>query len=78
MPVRPGYGAQIYYNGADWDARFWFPDVSEVRPGDHARSLVAFLSPEEHRGRMHPGLQFKIREGQREVGSGVVERVLAL
>lgn len=77
-PARSGYRPQFHYGGRDWDAVHEYPDTSEVMPGQTARALLSFLSPDEHRGRISVGMPFEIREGQRVVGRGTVTRVLAL
>lgn len=77
-PVRAGYRSQFHYAGHDWDALHEYPDVQEVHPGDTARALLSFLSPDEHRGRIHVGMPFELREGRRVVGRGVVTKLLNL
>jgi translation elongation factor EF-Tu-like GTPase len=74
--VRSNYRPQFYYDGHDWDAVHYYPDVAEVRPGGTARVYLAFLSPDEHLGRLHPGKVFLLREGNRVVGYGKITRLL--
>ncbi|HWN96615.1 MAG TPA: elongation factor Tu [Methylomirabilota bacterium] len=73
-----GYRPQFYYEGNDWDAIHEYPDVESVHPGQTARTLLRFLSPDSHIGRVHPGMEFQIREGARVVGHGRVTKILHL
>jgi hypothetical protein len=77
-PARSGYRAQFYYGGHDWDTQHEFPDVSQVHPGETVRAHLTFLAPEQHMGKLRPGMPFLIREGQRVVGYGCVRRILDL
>jgi len=74
-PVCSGYRDQCYYEHRDWDAQQEFPDVEQVRPGDTARALISFLSPDAHRGRVTPGMAFEVREGPRTIGHGRITRI---
>jgi translation elongation factor EF-Tu-like GTPase len=73
-----GYRPQFYYDGHDWDALHEYPDVESVSPGQTVRTLLRFLSPERHLGRVHPVMEFQIREGARVVGHGRVTKILNL
>jgi elongation factor Tu len=73
-----GYRPQFYYDGEDWDAIQEFPDVVSVSPGQTVRTFLRFLSPAAHVGRVHPGMEFQVREGNRVVGHGRVTRILHL
>jgi elongation factor Tu len=77
-PIRCGYRPQFYYEGRDWDAIYDYPGRQEVKPGETVMALLSFLSPDQHRGRVRPGLTFEVREGPRVVGTGKVLRVLEL
>jgi translation elongation factor EF-Tu-like GTPase len=66
-PARSGYRPQFHYEGHDWDAVHEYPDVDQAAPGQTVRALLSFLSPEEHRGRVHPGMSFEIREGRKQL-----------
>ena len=77
-PARSGYRAQFYYGGRDWDAQHEYPDVSQVSPGERVRAYLTFLAPDQHVGKVMPGMPFLIREGQRVVGYGCVRRILDL
>ncbi len=77
-PVSSGYRPQFYYDGDDRDAIQEYPDVEHVSPGDTARVIFSFGSPEAHWGKVNPGMMFLIREGSRTVGYGRVTRVLEL
>jgi translation elongation factor EF-Tu-like GTPase len=76
--VQSNYRPQFYYDGHDWDAVHYYPDVAEVRPGETARVYLGFLSPDEHVGRLHPGKVFLLREGNRVVGYGKITQLLEL
>ncbi len=77
-PVFSGYRPQFYYDGHDWDAIHDYGDVAQVAPGQTVTALLVFLSPAYHLGRLYPGKQFQIREGQRIVGHGRVTKILNL
>jgi len=77
-PVFSDYRPQFYYAGHDWDAAHEYPDVEQVNPGDKVRAFLCFLSPDEHMGKVKPGMAFLIREGNRVVGYGAIVRLLDL
>src|SRR6266496_4891449 len=77
-PAFPEYRPQFFYDGRDWDAVHTYPDVELVMPGQTVRAYLSFLSPECHVGRLSPGKEFLIREGQRTVGKGHVTKILNL
>jgi|SRR5437667_11873967 len=77
-PVRSGYRPQFYYDGHDWDAHQEYLDAEWVQPGETARTLLWFLSPEAHLGRVHVGMEFEVREGARVVGRGRITKILNL
>lgn len=77
-PAHSGYRAQSYYGGHDWGAQHEYPDVSQVNPGESVRAYLTFLAPDQHVGKLSPGMPFLIREGQRVVGYGCVRRILDL
>src|SRR5437763_453169 len=74
-PVFSGYRPQFYYDGQDWDAVQSYPGVERVNPGDTVVARLTFLSPQSHRGKVHPGMAFEVREGMRVIGHGVVKKV---
>lgn len=73
-----GYRAQFYYEGTDWDARYEYPGVEQVAPGEKVRAFLGFLSPAEHWGRIYVGMPFLVREGNRAVGFGAVTKIVDL
>ncbi len=73
-----GYRPQFYYDGRDWDAEHAYPDVESVSPGQTVRALLWFFSPHKHVGRVYPGMEFQIREGDRTVGRGKITKILHL
>lgn len=75
-PAFQGYRPQFYYNGGDWDAVQHYPDVNHVNPGETARVIFSFLSPDAHLGKIKPGMMFLIREGPHTVGYGRVTKIL--
>jgi translation elongation factor EF-Tu-like GTPase len=77
-PAFNNYRPQFYYAGHDWDAAHEYPDVEQVNPGDTVRAFLCFLSPDEHLGKVNPGMAFLIREGQKIVGYGSVVRLIDL
>jgi translation elongation factor EF-Tu-like GTPase len=77
-PAFSGYRPQFFYDGYDWDADQEYPDVESVSPGQTVRALLRFLSLERQVGRVHPGLEFLVREGARVVARGRVTKILHL
>src|SRR4051812_36114495 len=77
-PARSRYRPQFYYDGHHWDADHEYPDVEWVYPGQTVRTLLRFLSPENHIAHVTPGLAFQIREGARIVGRGTITKILHL
>src|SRR4051812_44874783 len=77
-PARQGYRPQFYYDGQDWDAAHTYIGTDEVLPGQTVRAYLTFVSPDRQVGRIHPGLEFLIREGSRTVARGRVLQVLEL
>lgn len=77
-PAYTDYRPQFYYDGHDWDAPHEYPDVEQVNPGDTVRAYLAFLSPQEHVGKLHIGKEFLIREGAKTVGRGKITKILEL
>lgn len=78
MPAKSGYRPQFFYDGHDWDAQHDYGDVEEVAPGETVQAKLTFLSPQRHVGKLFPGKEFLLREGQRVVGHGTVTRILNL
>jgi hypothetical protein len=76
--VRTGYRPQLYYDGQDWDALHEYPDVEEVRPGEHVRAYLTCLSPQFHDKKLVPGRAVLFRERHRVVAFGTVTRVIDL
>jgi translation elongation factor EF-Tu-like GTPase len=77
-PARSGYRPQFHYGGMDWDAVHTYPDTELVHPGQTVRAFLTFLSPEQHVGKLWPGMTFQCREGQRVIANGVVVKILEL
>lgn len=77
-PAFSKYRPQFYYNNSDWVAQHEYPDTEKVYPGDTVRAYLAFMSPQEHLGKLHVGMEFLIREGARTVGKGKVTKILEL
>ena len=77
-PARTGYRPQFYYAGEDWDAEHEYVGAGELKPGETAKALVTFFSPQYHAGRVFVGMPFLIREGNRVVGFGRVTQIMAL
>ncbi len=77
-PARSGYRPQFHYSGSDWDAVHTYPDAELVYPGQTVRAFLSLLSPEQHVGKLSPGMTFQCREGQRVIANGVVLKILEL
>jgi translation elongation factor EF-Tu-like GTPase len=76
--VTSDYRPQFHYDGRDWDARHFYPDVERVNPGDTVRVILSFLSPAQHIGKLAVGSPFVIREGQKIVGYGAITKLIEL
>jgi translation elongation factor EF-Tu-like GTPase len=76
--ARSGYRPQFYYDGLDWDAVQDYGSVEWAFPGQTVTAYLSFLSPECHLGKLYPGKEFLLREGQRTVGHGIVTKLLQL
>jgi len=76
--VTSDYRPQFHYDGRDWDARHFYPDVERVNPGDTVRVILSFLSPAEHFGKLTVGSAFLIREGHKIVGYGAITKLVEL
>ena len=76
--VASGYRGQFYYDGNDWDAPQTFIGVDTVEPGEIVKAHLGFLSPQEHFGKVHTGMEFLVREGTRTVGKGRITKILDL
>lgn len=74
-PVFDGYRGQFYYDGRDWDATQEFQDKEVCCPGEKVKVAHQFTSISRHKGQLHVGKRFFIREGSRTVGRGVITAV---
>lgn len=77
-PAKNNYRPQFFYNGHDWDAPHFYPDVEEVYPGETVRAYLGFLSPKEHFGKIYVGMEFLVREGSKTVAKGRVTKIIEL
>lgn len=79
-PVGNGYRGQFFYDDNDYDGFQYFPDHENefVELGQEVRAYVAFLQDRWdrlHRDKLYVGKQFKIREGAKTVGEGVITSI---
>ncbi len=77
-PAYSGYRPQFYYDGHDWDAVQEYIGVFEVCPGQTVMAQLSFMSPQCHVGKLYPGKEFLVREGQKVVARGKVTKILNL
>ena len=77
-PVSSRYHSQFHFEGEDWDAVHEYADTDWVCPGQTVNALLRFVRPEYLLDRIHPGLEFQIREGGRVVARGQVTKILGL
>ena len=77
-PAFSGFRPQFYYDGHDWDATHEYPDVESVLPGQTVRTLLWFMSPHKHLGRVYPNMEFEIREGARTIAHGRIKQIINL
>ena len=73
--VGNGYRGQFYYDGKDWDALQEFMDKEICQPGETVKVKMWTLSPDFHTGKLWIGKEFKIREGARTVGRGIIKNI---
>ncbi|MEN0049630.1 MAG: hypothetical protein AAF806_21395, partial [Bacteroidota bacterium] len=73
--VGNGYRGQFYYDGKDWDAPQEFIDKEICRPGESVKVKMSTLSPDFHVGRFWEGKEFKVREGAKTVGNGIIKKI---
>jgi translation elongation factor EF-Tu-like GTPase len=77
-PVRSGYRGQFEYDNGVWDAIHTYLDTDIVYPGDRVRTLLRFTNPDAHRGRVHVGMPFEVREGRHLIARGTVSKIIDL
>jgi elongation factor Tu len=77
-PVASGYRPQFFYENEDWDATHEYPGVDWVQPGERVLARLAFITPDQHWGRIYVGMPFLLREGSKTVGYGIVKGILDL
>jgi translation elongation factor EF-Tu-like GTPase len=77
-PVFSAYRGQIHYEGEHegWDAEQFFIGRDVVKPGESSECEIYFASPEKHLYRVGPGIRFRVQEGGRVVGNGVITEIL--
>ncbi len=51
-------------------------DVAQVAPDGEARGTITFITPEAYPSSFWPGKVIPIQEGERVVGTAVVEKIL--
>ena len=76
--VQSQYMPQFRYDGKDWDARHYYPENEVINPGESVKTLLSFLTPENHVGKLAVGMNFEIAEGARVVAKGVITKLLDL
>ena len=57
-----GYRPQFFYNGNDWDAVHEYIATETVEPGERVKAYLAFLSPQEHEGKVYPSMPFLVTQ----------------
>lgn len=78
VETRFAYRPNFVYGDHWWCCQVEFPDVDAAHPGDTLRTLITFLTPENHRGRVAPGMAFDLYEGPQKVGTGTITEILEL
>ncbi len=58
------------------DATHWYPNSGDLQPGSTGPAQFWLLAPERQVGRLFVGMQFKVQEGARVVGLGVITSVV--
>ena len=73
-----GARPQFFYRGHDWDCHVEIiAPVADAQPVG-VRAFLAFLSPDEHLGRLNVGMAFVLRHGRRTVAFGTIVRLVDL
>ncbi len=72
------YRPQFTYDGNHWIACEDYIGVSEVHPGQTVTTELTFASPHYQLGKLYPGKEFLVCEGQKVVGRGKVTKILNL
>lgn len=75
-PIRTKYRGQFYYEGKDWDAQQLFVDLEWCELGKYVDCYIQTLSPAFHFNKFYIGKEFKIREGSKVVGVGIITEIL--
>jgi hypothetical protein len=76
-PACSGYRPDHDFGGPTLSgAHHEFVGEDAVSPGDSIRSLLWLLDPASQVGRLYPGFEFVVQEGQQVVARGVIVHVL--
>ena len=76
-PASSGYRADHDFGGSTlFGAHHEFVGADVASPGESIRSLLWLLDPASQVGRLYPGFEFSVQEGQQIVARGVIVHVL--
>ena len=70
-PVISGYRGQIYYDGHDWCAAYFFSS-DPAYSGETLEAMIWLMSPQMHVGKLYRNKGFEIREGAHVVAHGMI------
>jgi hypothetical protein len=73
--ILSGYRGQVRINGNDWDAGQEFIDKTTCYPGEKVDVLIQFATA-HNLLTLFPGLKFKIAEGPKVIGLGVITKLV--
>ncbi|MBI3775170.1 MAG: hypothetical protein HY273_06400 [Gammaproteobacteria bacterium] len=76
VPVKSGYRPDHNFGAGMLNAAVHeYISCEFVAPGQTARANIGFANPGFKNGRFYPGFEFKIQEGGRLVGRGVITKI---
>ena len=75
-PVFPGTGCSIqFHDNQTWHCLQEFADREFAYPGEQCRASIRFLEPGIQPENLYKGKDFKLLEGDKQIGSGIVLEV---
>lgn len=75
-PIYDHYRPSFSFNSANhFSGEVSFPELAEVKPGDTATAMVKLLPSKHITQHLKIGDSFTILEGQKVVGTGVIQEI---
>ena len=78
LPILSGYrSGHFYLDNIYFIANFFLKDREELWPDESGLVYIRFFfHPEALQGRLHPGIFFKLHDGYRPIGKGIILAIL--